>query len=71
MKEYIDITQGKFKAARDWWNGTLSMNEQRAFAKKHLLSYQASYITTDIQYVSRNYYFELIVEVWEKEGHTL
>ena len=50
--------------ATNWWNGTLSINEQKALANKHLLL--PSYITC--QYVGRQLYYELRVEIWKKEG---
>jgi len=63
-----NLTLEPVEEAKKWWNDTLSMNEQNALASKHLLSYQAKYITTQIQYVPLRVYNALILEVWKKEN---
>jgi hypothetical protein len=55
--------------ALEWW-GSLSINEQKEYSRKHLLSYQYLFIW-DWSYsknVSRELYLKLRIEVWEGEG---
>lgn len=61
-------TGDETKKALDWWNDTLSINEQNAFAKKHLLNYQVSMVVgNSMKYTSASKYKELIHEIWKKE----
>lgn len=57
------------KTAYNWWRHTLSINEQNAYAKKHLLSFEIdALIGSTSQYASAKYQNELIERIWEKEG---
>ena len=55
--------------AVNWWNGTLSLNEQRAFAEKHL-GVLKGYITDYglYKHMSPKKYYEIREEIWNKEG---
>lgn len=63
----IDISDlGK---AKDWWHNTLSINEQKEFAKKHLLSFEYSALMgSTAQYSSRDKMNEYILKIWKGEG---
>lgn len=54
--------------AKDWWHKTLSINEQKAFAKKHLLSFEYNALVGNTsQYASKGHWDKLINKVWEGE----
>lgn len=55
--------------AVNWWNGTLSLNEQNALAVKHLGALKG-YITDYglTKHISSAKYYELREDIWKKEG---
>ena len=56
------------QSARNWW-GSLSLNEQKALAEKHLgvlKGWITDYGLT--KYMSAKKYYEVREEIWNKEG---
>lgn len=66
------MTQSSETLALRWWS-SLSINEQKAASKKHLLSYEYAYIWDYgyAKHVSRSMYIKLRVKVWEGEKKPL
>lgn len=55
--------------ANNWWRHTLSLNEQKNFARKHLKSYQYDALMgSTSQYASGKHQNDLITIIWRKEG---
>ena len=58
-----------YSEAQRWWGNDLSLNEQKQFAKKHLLSFQYEELLGDTaKYSTAKRYDEFVNEIWEKEG---
>ena len=55
--------------AMAWWS-SLSINEQKDFSKKHLLSYEYDSIWDYgiAKHVSTKKYYELREKIWKSEG---
>jgi hypothetical protein len=68
LQNKTDMPLTDFQHASNWFNGTLSINEQRTFAKKHLDEVQHTCFTSYFKYVSNKYYQECIIQIWQKEG---
>ena len=66
------MTQSPETLALRWWS-SLSINEQKAASKKHLLSFEYAYIWDYgyAKHVSRSLYISLRVKVWDGEKRPL
>ena len=61
--------KGEIKNAMEWW-GSLSINQQKEFAKNYNNSYYYRYIFDYgiAKNVSKNLYYKIIQEIWENKG---
>ena len=58
-----------FSEAEKWWGNDLSLNEQKDYAKKHLLSFEYSELMgSTAQYSNYERWKKFITKIWEKEG---
>lgn len=60
---------GTHSEAEKWWGNDLSLNQQKEYAKKHLLSFEyEELIGNTAQYSKKGRRQEFINKIWEKEG---
>lgn len=66
------MTQSSETLALRWWS-SLSINEQKAASKKHLLSFEYAYIWDYgyAKHISNSMYLKLRIKVWEGEKKPL
>jgi len=67
----VEVMNGekKYTEAEKWWGNDLSLNEQKEFAKKHLMSFEYNELLGNTaQYSKAGRRKKFITEIWEKEG---